>query len=111
MDDLFQRLNGSLSNDNQILSDLDKMIRIKYLKEKNKNKTCVYGIFDFVPEKNIKDLIKLIKKRLGCSGIINEEVTSRGKKTKVLIFSGNFVEEIKNIILEKKITDKSHIKV
>ncbi|AYV83584.1 MAG: hypothetical protein Hyperionvirus9_1, partial [Hyperionvirus sp.] len=34
----------------QILLELDKKIRIKYYKQGNKNKTCVYGLFDFMTE-------------------------------------------------------------
>lgn len=116
MNDLFGRFNSSSKlNDNLILSDLDKIIKIKYHKDKNKNRTCVYGIFDFISEGDINSLIKMIKKRLGCSGIISEGVISKGKKTsdisKVLVFSGNHIEEIKEILLEEKITDESHIKI
>lgn len=101
-------------NNNQILSDLSKKIKIKHFKEKNKNKTCVYGMLDFISETDGKLLIKLIKKRLGCSGIMTEETPVKGKKVKtgkILIFSGNHAEEIKNIILEKKIADNTHIHI
>lgn len=116
--DILNTLNVSTTNENQLMSDLNRIIKIKHHKEKNKNKTTVYGIFDFVPEKDIEALVKLIKKKLGCSGIIAEETTVpvKGKKTpsevfKVLIFSGNHVDEIKAILLEKNITDRDHIKV
>ena len=111
-------LSRSVISDNQIMSDLDKMIRIKHHKQKNKNKTCIYGILDFVPENDIDTFIKSIKKKLGCSGIITDEITTstKGKKistevVKVLVFSGNHVEEIKEFLLEQKIVDKDHIKI
>lgn len=117
--DVLNTMNSFISNNNNlILSELDKMIKIKHLKEKNKNKTCVYGVLDFIPEKDIDPLIKIIKKRLGCSGSLTEEiiVSTKGKKAssdvlKVLVFSGNHVEEIRDILLEKKITDEEHIKI
>ena len=100
--------NSGIDND-QIISDLNKMITIKYYKLKNKNKTSVTGIFDFISEKDAEALIKIIKKRLGCSGMIGKD--SDADIENKLIFSGNHIEDIKNILLEKKITDESHIKV
>ena len=116
-------------NNSAILSELDKQIRIKYYKEGNKNKTCVYGLFDFITEPEGKLLIKYIKKKLGCAGIIEDEKEStpasngatgppiskdkepKDGKNKIMIFSGKHVEEIKNIILDKKITNDAHIKI
>lgn len=112
---------SNITSNNQILTDLDKMIRIKHYREKNKNKTCVYGISDFVPAKDLDALVKLIRKRLGCSGNLVEEVgtiqlNEKTKKAspvinKVLVFSGNHIEGIKNFLLEKKIVDNNHIKI
>ena len=102
-----KNITSSNQNGNTILLDIDKKIRIKHHKEKNKNKTCVYGIYDFVAEKEIDPLIKVIKKRFGCSGIVGEDVAT---KSKILIFSGNIVEDVKNLLLEMKVTDSDHIK-
>jgi translation initiation factor 1 (eIF-1/SUI1) len=115
--DILNALNNTGSG-SQVLSELDKKIRIKHHKVKNKNKTCVYGIFDFISEKDAELLIKSIKKNLGCSGSISQESISydkskkpTGELQKILIFSGIHVEEIRNILLEKGITDNLHIKV
>lgn len=92
------------------LSEIDKHIRIKHHKEKNRNKTCVYGIFDYITEKEAEALLKTIKTHLGCSGIICEEIVNK-KTIKLMTFSGNHINDIKNILIDKKITDASHIKV
>ncbi len=114
-------LNTANSN-TQILSSIDNKIQIKHHKEKNKNKTCVYGLFNFISEDDAKIFIKIVKKKLGCSGIIGDDLVvskpliksapkSNIEPGKVLIFSGNHIDDIKNIILEKNITDLDHIKV
>ena len=89
------------------LSDIDKKIIIKQYKEKNKNKTCINGLFDFVSEKDMQDLVKSLKKKLGCSGTIFEDPETKIKK---IVFSGNHFEEIKELLIEKKITDANHIR-
>lgn len=78
--DTLNTLNNEGLNNDQILSELDKKIHIKHLKEKNKNKTFVYGIFDFILENDVDALIKLIKKRLGCSGMMEEESVRENPK-------------------------------
>lgn len=129
-------LNLPGSSDTRILSELDKKILIKYYKEGNKNKTYVYGIFDFVPEPEVKTFVKFVKQKLGCSGIIGEDPVkddakdadpkkkpkggfgNRANKTtkdpslgKALIFSGNQTEAIRAILIERKVADEDHIKV
>ena len=97
-----------------ILSSIDNKIQIKHHKEKNKNKTCVYGLFNFISDADIPIFIKIVKKKLGCSGVVCEDEPVQGKpKTlgKIVVFSGNHLEDIKNIIIEKKITDAAHIKL
>ena len=102
------------SNDCHTNSDFDKSIKIKHIKDKNRSKTCVHGIFNFMTEKEADALIKIIKKKLGCSGIISDEVVILPSKTKkaddsqkIMIFSGNHIQEIRSILLEMKVTDKS----
>ena len=105
MDDL---LNFNNDLQTETLTEIDKVIRIKYFKEKNKNKTYIYGLYDFISDKDINKLVKDIKKRLGCAGIISNESSAKDKK--IIIFSGDQVTNIKNIIMEKNIADSSRIK-
>ena len=100
--DLTNILNNNINN---MYDDINKFISIKCYKQKNKYKTNVYGLDNFITDKELKTFTKIIKKKLGCSGTIY--ITD--EKNKVLVFSGNKIKEIKNIIIENNITDATRI--
>jgi translation initiation factor 1 (eIF-1/SUI1) len=106
--DVLNTISNTEKSNDQILTEIDKKIRIKHHKEKNKNKTCIYGILDFITKKEVESLIKLIKKQFGCSGIITADKIT---KTEILEFSGNHVEDIKSFLIEKEIATENDIKI
>ena len=100
-------MNIVYNNDNNnidVCAFIDKKVSIKHYKDKNKNKTCVYGIFDFITKKDMDALLKLIKVKLGCSGTINEE-------EKMLVFSGDHVSDIKEMLINRKIIRERDFKM
>lgn len=104
--ELLNIVGDSSIKDKQALNELEKKIYIKSRKEGNKLKTDVLGVNHFLNNNDIKSFIKKVKKKLGCGdGSIKQEDGNT-----IIIFSGNHVESIKNIIIEQKITDISKIK-
>lgn len=94
------------TKDGQALNELEKKIFLKCFKDGNKLKTHVIGINYFISKDDLKPFIKTIKKKLGCGG--GSVLQENGITT--IIFSGNQIDNIKNIIISKDITTSSNIK-
>jgi len=95
------------SSKNKDVTEFDKVIKIRCYKEGNKHKTYITGIFDFLDDTKIKKFIRLVKKKLGCGG---GNIGVDREKNKAIIFSGSHIDNIKNLIIEEKITDINNIK-
>ena len=90
-------MNLNLEDKNKpAIQEIDKKIDIKYVKLKNKAKTRIYGITNYIEEKDIDNLIKHIKKKLGCGGVYTDDESN----IKNIEFQGNHRESIKEILIE-----------
>jgi len=80
------------------LDEIDKKIILKFIKEKKTNRTYIYGLHLFIPEKEKRDEIcSSIKKELGAGSNIkiNENnIEEYG-------FQGNHIEKIKIFLINK----------
>lgn len=98
IDDILKNVKAK-KDDNMV--DIDKRIVISTYKEKNKHKTQVKGLEDFMKEAEIEAFNKLIKTKMGCNGTI---VTDNETKKKTIVFSGDHVDALKKFIVSSKIT-------
>ena len=106
--DILDITNG-LSSKN-LLVGADNRIKIKTIREKNKNKTYVTGIFDFITDdEKIENFLKQIKKQFGCGGVIKDNAD--GVVGRCIIFNGNHVNALKDFIIENKIAPSEKIKI
>lgn len=94
--------NGNIGQ--TILYEVDKQITLKYKKEKKSSRTYIYGLEDFMEQKEIEKICKLLKKNLGTGLHITEE---EGKN--IYGFQGNFIDKISEFLISKGI-DSSKIK-
>lgn len=90
---------------NNELKEIDKKIVIKIFKNGNRLRTEVCGLEDFIPVDRFKQITKDIKELHGCSGIV-DDVNNK----KIITFSGNQIENVKNYIISKKIATIEFIK-
>lgn len=103
-------VNQFSSGNKDVIDKIDKFITVKCLKDNNKKKkkTYVIGLNDFMSDDEIKPFATFVQKKLGCGGG-NIKVNEKDKK-KIVIFFGDQINNIKQIILSKRITDEAHIK-
>lgn len=88
-------MNIGLEEETKTIQEIDKKIIIKYYKLKNKAKTRLYGLEDFIDEKETEKLMKNVKKKLGCGGTLTEDEN----KIKNIEFQGDQREHIKEILI------------
>lgn len=118
MEDILKELD---KRNNELIEEIDKKIILKYRQVKNKHKTCMFGIDKILGENEIKELIKRIKKTLGCGGTIinqsspkDEKEDERDKKVKkeiIIEFTGDHRHQIRELLLEQNIIESDKIVV
>lgn len=90
--------NNLKSKDSNLMTEIDKHIEIKFLKEGRRNKTYIYGLSDYMTgdnkDTNLTKFVEKLKKKLGTSMVEEEK---DGKK--YFGFGGDHVDVIKNIII------------
>jgi translation initiation factor 1 (eIF-1/SUI1) len=84
----------SVCKKDEKLTEIDKKIHITTYKEKNRHKTQIKGLEDFIKEDDLKTFLKTVKTKFGCNGILSD---------KLLIFSGDQVNVLKKYIIDNKI--------
>jgi hypothetical protein len=99
--DINQVLNDSKTDSGLIVA---KKVQIKCIKQKEKFKTVIKDLDNYLTEKEILSFVKLVSKKLGCSG--NKKVD---KKKTYLIFSGQQVQNIKNLLIVNNIIKQEYI--
>lgn len=85
-----------------LFEEIDKKVTIKYLKEVKTNRTYIDGLTNFLQEKEINNIVKVLKKKLGAGFVIKG--TSYG-------FQGNHTERIKELILAETVIPENKILV
>lgn len=88
-------MNIGLEEESKTIQEIDKKVVIKYYKLKNKAKTRVYGLEDFIDEKEMEKIMKNVKKKLGCGGTFTEDEN----KIKNIEFQGDQRDNIKEILI------------
>jgi hypothetical protein len=97
-----------------ILNEIDKRIKLRFIKEKRTSRTYIEGIEKFFDEEKIKEIMQQIKKKLSTSyfkriGDDTEEDSKSKKNTIQKVtkdiyiahgFSGDHKERIRNILIE-----------
>jgi hypothetical protein len=79
-----------------ILTNLDKHVEIRFLKEKKTSRTYLIGLEDFIDEKQLDKVVKIIQTTLA-TGLTTKKVD--GKKR--FGFNGNHVNFMKKYLVEK----------
>ncbi len=83
-------------NNKFILSEIDKKIIIKFIKEKKTSRTYIFGLEDFVNDINDrKKFMTDIKKLLGTAGIFKKE----NNMHECIGFNGNHIQSIREFIM------------
>ena len=90
----------------RLVNDIDKIIIIRWVKEKKTNRTYVSGLHDFLEVEIINKLVKKIKERLGTGSLKSD--TSGGI---IYGFQGEHKEKIKKFLLENTEIPESRIKI
>jgi translation initiation factor 1 (eIF-1/SUI1) len=85
-----------------VFVDIDKIIIIKWLKEKKTNRTWVTGLHDFISTEEIKKIVKILKDKLGTGA--KEDGNDCG-------FQGDHREKIKKYLIEHVCIPEKKIKV
>jgi translation initiation factor 1 (eIF-1/SUI1) len=97
-----------------ILNEIDKRIKLRFMKEKRTSRTYIEGIEKFFDEDKIKEMMQQIKKKLSTSyfkrvGDDTEEDTKSKKNNTQKVtkdiyiahgFSGDHKERIKSLLIE-----------
>lgn len=104
-------INKFLKNQNNktmsLINDIDKKILLKTYKEGNKHKTILTGIDDFLTKpEEVKKFTKTCQTKLGCSGTISFD----DKQKTIIMFSGNHVDAMKQLLIDEKIAAEEFIK-
>jgi translation initiation factor 1 (eIF-1/SUI1) len=84
------------------LKELEKTVKINVIKEKNRYKTQVFGMSDFISSEKIDTFAKNIQKKYGCSCI---------NTSTMLVFSGNQSDNIKKMLVDDKIVTHDLIRI
>ena len=80
------------------LEEIDKQILLKFIKEKKTNRTYIYGLHLFIPEKEKREEIcSLLKKELGAGS----NVKKNENNIEEYGFQGNHIEKIKIFLVNK----------
>ena len=106
MTDINKIIKNQRNDTNSLMTEIDKKIVLKPYKEGNKHKTIMTGIDDFLKPEEVKGFTKMCKVKLGCTGTISQD----DKQKTVIIFSGNHVDAIKQLMISEKITTEEFIK-
>lgn len=97
-----------------ILNEIDKRIKLRFMKEKRTSRTYIEGIEKFFDEEKIKEIMQQIKKKLSTSYFkrTEDEVDEDSKSKKNNLqkttkasdiahgFSGDHKERIKSILVD-----------
>jgi translation initiation factor 1 (eIF-1/SUI1) len=91
---------------NAIFTDIDKIVTIRWLKEKKTSRTYVSGLQDFISDEEIKKIVKTLKEKLGTGA---SEFKNEGKSD--YGFQGDHREKVKKFLVENVGIPEKKIKV
>jgi len=97
-------LNYEDEQDN-IITEIDKKIIIKYMKEIKTSRTYIYGLESYVKKEDITNFIKTLQKSLGTSSLKKQDDNNNN----IYGFAGDHIDTIYNYIIKKKICSKKDI--
>ena len=97
-----------------ILNEIDKRIKLRFMKEKRTSRTYIEGIEKFFDEEKIKEIMQQIKKKLSTSYFkrIGDDSEEESKNKKTIVqkvtkdiyiahgFSGDHKERIRTLLIE-----------
>ena len=91
---------------NAVFADIDKIVTIRWLKEKKTSRTYVTGLQDFISTEEIKKIVKTLKEKLGTGAVEvkNDDKSEYG-------FQGDHKEKIKKFLIEQVCIPEKKIKV
>lgn len=96
-----------LEDSKDILKEIDKHIKIKYMKEGRSSRTYIYGLNNYIEStKKIKEFIQNIKKLLGTSSIEQKDNANNS----VCGFAGDHVKFINEYLIKNNICTQNDIK-
>jgi translation initiation factor 1 (eIF-1/SUI1) len=100
--------NEEITEDSKdILKEIDKNIKIKYMKEVKTSRTYIFGLNNYIEStEKINEFIKSIKKLLGTSMIEKKDNLDNN----VYGFAGDHVKFISEYLIKKNICTQNDIK-
>jgi len=93
-----------------IKSDINESTSIKIWMETNGRKKNTYVEGWNIPESELKEHIKIIKKKNGCNGTIKELKNYKSEMVNVIQLQGDFIDYMKNYLINNNI-DSSIINI
>lgn len=97
---------NEISTSENLLSQIDRKIILKYMKEKKTSRTYILGLEGYLKQDEQLILMKDIQKKLGTS--LLKKMTEDNKP--IFGLGGDHVNTIYDIIIKKKIAPKGEIK-
>ena len=97
---------GKKKDISSVIVEIDKHIRLRFLKEKKTNRTYILGLDDFIPDsKKLADYVKHIQKTLSTGMTEKDE---DGKK--VFGFQGDHRTKIEQLLMSELNIPKTKIR-
>lgn len=97
-------LNYEDEQDN-VLTEIDKKIIIKYMKEIKTSRTYIHGLESYVKLEDIPIFIKTLQKSLGTSSLKKQDDDDNN----IYGFAGEHIDKIYDYIIKKKICSKKDV--
>jgi len=97
-------LNYEDEQDN-VITEIDKKIIIKFMKEIKTSRTYIHGLESYVKQEDIPNFIKTLQKSLGTSSLKKQDDDNNN----IYGFAGDHIETIYDYIIKKKICSKKDV--